>query len=361
MPRVSIIVPTYNRPHLLERALCSIMQQTFRDFEVIVVNDAGCSVENHVRKFKAFSIKTINLTANGGSSIARNKAIECASGKYIAYLDDDDIFYPEHIQSLYTAAESTASDFVYSECADVLENACGETIAEVERVFPPYHPSLIKRKNFIPVCCILHARALFEKTGFFDPKILFAEDWEMWFRMSRITSFYHLRKVTCEYRKSIVQENKNAQSKTLENNQSFANLLFEKYNIVADIRKRFPIIPEEVLQQVSLQFKNRPVYLYGAGSYCEQVIPALKNTLAGVFDIHADSVKENIKKRYGVDVLHPAEMVSMADIPVLSTVVDRIADVLESIYSYKGNVEHVFFLDDFFDDVCNAYTIRNNR
>ncbi|MCP5461833.1 MAG: glycosyltransferase family 2 protein [bacterium] len=94
MPRVSIIVPTYNRPHLLERALCSIMQQTFRDFEVIVVNDAGCSVENHVRKFKAFSIKTINLTANGGSSIARNKAIECASGKYIAYLDDDDIFYP---------------------------------------------------------------------------------------------------------------------------------------------------------------------------------------------------------------------------------------------------------------------------
>ncbi|MCP5461835.1 MAG: hypothetical protein H7A34_01455 [bacterium] len=48
-----------------------------------------------------------------------------------------------------------------------------------------------------------------------------------------------------------------------------------------------------------------------------------------------------------MDVLHPAEMVSMVDIPVLSTVVDRIADVLESIYSYKGNVEHVFFLTTF--------------
>ncbi|MCP5461834.1 MAG: hypothetical protein H7A34_01450 [bacterium] len=58
------------------------------------------------------------------------------------------------------------------------------------------------------------------------------------------------------------KRDKNAQSKTLENNQSFANLLFEKYNIVADIRKRFPIIPEEVLQQVSFSSKTaRFIYM----------------------------------------------------------------------------------------------------
>ena len=98
MPLVSVVLTTYNRPEFLRRALNCSLLQTFTDFEMIVVNDAGDDVSELVAQYPRTSyIQRLN---NGGLATARNTGIENASGKYITYWDDDDIFFPEHPYTL---------------------------------------------------------------------------------------------------------------------------------------------------------------------------------------------------------------------------------------------------------------------
>ena len=97
-PLVSIILPTYNRPRLLRRALWCIEEQTFTDYEVIVVNDAGdWEMEYWAKEYGGVQNFTfINHSKNEGLSASRNTGIKAATGKYITYQDDDDIWFPEH-------------------------------------------------------------------------------------------------------------------------------------------------------------------------------------------------------------------------------------------------------------------------
>lgn len=90
-PLLSIIIPTYNRPHLLPRAVESALAQTIEDFEVIVVDDASPEAVNlpeHPR------LKVIRQPENRGGSAARNVGAKAARGQWITYLDDDDLLLP---------------------------------------------------------------------------------------------------------------------------------------------------------------------------------------------------------------------------------------------------------------------------
>ena len=107
-PLVSVIVPTYNRPDSLPEALDSIAKQTFRNIDVIVVNDGGCDVQNVIEAASEnVTIQYICHHDNKGLPATRNTGIRKAQGKYITYLDDDDILYPAHIQTLVDFLETT--------------------------------------------------------------------------------------------------------------------------------------------------------------------------------------------------------------------------------------------------------------
>ena len=109
-PLVSIIVPTHNRPRLLCEALKSILGQTMQDFEIIVVNDAGLDITPWVRPLdQSGRIRLLRHPHNRGLAAARNTGLRAARGKYIAYLDDDDLFYPQHLEVLVEEAEATWS------------------------------------------------------------------------------------------------------------------------------------------------------------------------------------------------------------------------------------------------------------
>ena len=100
-PLISVIVPTFNRPAMLKDALASIAAQTYKPIEIIVVNDAGVDVECVVSRL-GFEQRIIYLRhdTNKGLPAARNTGLKVASGDYIAYLDDDDVYYPDHIHTL---------------------------------------------------------------------------------------------------------------------------------------------------------------------------------------------------------------------------------------------------------------------
>ena len=100
-PKVSVIVPTHNRPDRLEETLRSILAQTLQDAEIIVVNDNGIDVGHVVARCRGgMEIVHLRHNANRGLAAARNTGLRHARGRYIAYLDDDDIFLPDHLQTL---------------------------------------------------------------------------------------------------------------------------------------------------------------------------------------------------------------------------------------------------------------------
>jgi glycosyltransferase involved in cell wall biosynthesis len=187
-PLVSIIVPTYNRPEYLRRALESIATQTHRHYEAIVVNDGGEDVAEVVNGFK--KTRYINLPVNSGLPAARNAGLRVAKGDWIAYLDDDDWFYPMHLSTLL--AWTNAARFIYTD-ADAKD--IRGRVKLYMSVDP--EPGNILSHNITPVCCVLHDRWLLKEAGLFDEMLPNHEDWDLWIRMSKITEMYHIKATTC--------------------------------------------------------------------------------------------------------------------------------------------------------------------
>jgi glycosyltransferase involved in cell wall biosynthesis len=202
-PLVSVIVPTHNRPGLLCEALRSILAQTMQDFEIIVVNDAGIDVAPWVRPLDdSGRIRLLRHPRNRGLAGARNTGIRAARGKYIAYLDDDDLFYPNHLEVLVEAAETSGNAVVYSDgCQANYSQRDGQVVVERGLVFSgDFEYSELLVRNRIPVLCVLHRRSCIDKVGGFDETFATHEDWDMWVRIFRHFPSSHVRQTTCEYR-----------------------------------------------------------------------------------------------------------------------------------------------------------------
>jgi GT2 family glycosyltransferase/SAM-dependent methyltransferase len=202
-PLVSVIVPTHNRPDMLAVALESLTTQTLKDIEVIVVNDAGRDVASVVERFSdRLAIRYLNLPTNRRLAGARNAGLEAARGKYIAYLDDDDAYYPNHLEVLATHLERSGGHVAYTDAnraEQVLEG--GRYVTRERRVIysHDFSADAMLITNYIPVLCVMHARACVAETGGFDESLPVLEDWDMWIRMSRIYPFTHLTVTTCEF------------------------------------------------------------------------------------------------------------------------------------------------------------------
>jgi len=95
-PLVSVLVPTFNRRRYLKEALAGLLGQTYGQFEAIVVNDGGEPVADVVERFADPRLVLIERRENRGKAASLNQALALASGKYVAYLDDDDLYYPQH-------------------------------------------------------------------------------------------------------------------------------------------------------------------------------------------------------------------------------------------------------------------------
>jgi hypothetical protein len=171
-PKVSVIVPTFNRPGPLLEALRSILNQTCQDFEIILVNDAGMDVGGLVTTLvPPGQITYLRHTRNQGLAAARNTALRAARGKYVAYLDDDDVFYPDHVESLVALAESGGYQVVYSDAFRAVQKREGSGNYTMVRDLPyssDFDYDQILVNNLMPVLCVLHERACVHQVGVFD-------------------------------------------------------------------------------------------------------------------------------------------------------------------------------------------------
>jgi glycosyltransferase involved in cell wall biosynthesis/2-polyprenyl-3-methyl-5-hydroxy-6-metoxy-1,4-benzoquinol methylase len=203
-PLVSVIVPTYNRTDMLVEALNSILHQTFRDFEIIVVNDAGTDAEKIIVDLnRENNITYIRHSSNRGLAASRNTGIKAAGGKYIAYLDDDDVYYPVHLETLVMALEGSDYKVAYTDAYRVHQRKENVKYVTRKRDLPyshDFHYDQILVQNFIPVICFMHEKSCLDKTGLFDESLKVFEDWDLWIRISRIFKLIHIKKVTAEFK-----------------------------------------------------------------------------------------------------------------------------------------------------------------
>ena len=202
-PLVSVIVPTVNRQEFLVRAIKSILNQTYREFEIIVVNDGGEDVGEMLSTIDVGGrIVYLRLPKNHERSYARNMGIRIARGKYIAYLDDDDQFLPEHLETLVTFLEGSDFEVAYTDAFRVVQEQQHGRYVETHRDVPysyEFSRENLLRENYIPILSIMHLRSCLERTGFFDESLNTHEDWDLWIRMSEHTPFRHIKKVTAEF------------------------------------------------------------------------------------------------------------------------------------------------------------------
>jgi len=201
-PLVSVIVRTKDRPELLHQALSSIAASTYRQIEVVLVNDGGESPT--VPADLSLPVVHVEMDTNQGRAAAANAGVDAATGVHICFLDDDDLIEPNHIETLVTLAGSAGVRVAYTDAAvGVYELRGDDGWTEVERRLPysrDFDPELLLVDNYIPFNTLIIERTLFDEVGPFDPELEFFEDWEFLIRLAGATPFHHLSQVTAEYR-----------------------------------------------------------------------------------------------------------------------------------------------------------------
>lgn len=213
MPLVSIIVRTCGRPEVLRETLESLRSQTYPNIEVVVVEDGPDCAGKMIREdFSDLNILYHAMGKNVGRSKAGNKAMEMAHGKYLNFLDDDDLFYADHVEVLVKTLENSQNRAAYA--------FAFETPIEVESrdpyVYTVYDYLGVHKKhfnkielcyhNYIPIQCIMFEKSLFEEYGGLDESLDALEDWDLWVRYSLHTDFDSVEKTTSIYRVPKVRE-----------------------------------------------------------------------------------------------------------------------------------------------------------
>lgn len=185
---VSVVIPTYNRPDYLKRLLASIAAQTFRDFEVIIVNDHSNQLEEYekvVNSFRSCFPKLEYLTNDRqqGAPFSRNRGIRAAQGEFVALVDDDDFWFPTKLEKqLATLGQAKLPvSFIYS-WAEVQDEA-GKKISEMRPEFSGDLRKEILWHCFVPSPSVIVRRQTLLDLGLFDERLTSCQDWDMWTRI----------------------------------------------------------------------------------------------------------------------------------------------------------------------------------
>lgn len=241
-PRCSIIMRTFNRPRMLRRALESVAAQTWKNVEAIVVNDGGEDVRPIIDDFRAkFHVVYLNFDADEkpGRCIAATKGIEASSGSWIAYLDDDDVFYPDHVETVMRAAMKSGAACLYTDGMMAEETLLPDGGYAVKRLIPgpseEFSRALFYTNAYIHLSTFVHQRSVFEKHGGFDPELPVLEDLDLYFRYSQDHAFEHIKKVTTQYH--IRDDDTNAVTKMRREFRETKETLARKYlhTVVSDM------------------------------------------------------------------------------------------------------------------------------
>ncbi|MFS0836610.1 glycosyltransferase family 2 protein [Paenibacillus sp. 1P03SA] len=187
-PFISAVIPTYNRPYVLGELLETLAAQNYPNMEVLVVNDAGVSVDFVADAYPELAVTVINQPVNLKHVHARNEALSRARGELILLCDDDDLLTPGHIRRMLAALEETGADFAYSDAELFDYRVEGRTRIPVSRRLFAYGFDLAEMRAFstyVP-SGTLYRRAIHDTLGPYDPEVHHYWDWDFFLRTANV-------------------------------------------------------------------------------------------------------------------------------------------------------------------------------
>jgi teichuronic acid biosynthesis glycosyltransferase TuaG len=238
-PQVSVVIPAYNVAEFINGTLDSVLAQTFKNYEIILVNDGSPDTAELERALGAYFKNIVYIKQkNAGAATARNTAIRAARGEWLAFLDGDDIWFPEYLAAQTEALRAKNCDLIYADA-----ELFGETRDDAETFMQlSKSEGAVTTESLIEATCnvitsgTVVRRETVLKAGLFDeklPRVGIGEDFELWFRLAKAGArLDYQRRVLLKYR---VRPNSLSGSNVLraERNITSLEIIREKNTLTA--------------------------------------------------------------------------------------------------------------------------------
>lgn len=190
LPLVSIIIPVYNGSNYLAQAIESALNQTYKNIEIIVVNDGSCDDQQTEKIALSYGNKIKYISKpNGGSSSALNTGIKNMTGEYFSWLSHDDLYFPEKIETQINIALNQNDKDTIIVSKGVLINKDNQIIPSKKKKHIEGKLSAEQVLNWISHgkgingCAIFIPKHIIDKAGFFDEKLVYLNDMDYWYRL----------------------------------------------------------------------------------------------------------------------------------------------------------------------------------
>jgi glycosyltransferase involved in cell wall biosynthesis len=203
-PRVSVIIPCYNTARFVVQALESVFAQSYGDYEVVVVNDGSPDTMELERVLAPWADRIAYIkTDNNGPSAARNTGIRAARGAVIAFLDSDDVYEVNYLETqMWALDENPSASIVYPRFFTFVHSVDVVTRSPVPRGGEVTFNALVQGICHVPYCAVARREAI-ERVGLYDSALRSSEDFDLWLRCvkdgsrivynERAVLFYRLR------------------------------------------------------------------------------------------------------------------------------------------------------------------------
>lgn len=248
-PLVTVLLPTYNRADFLPLAIESVLRQSYQRLELIIIRDGGQAVAPIVQSYNDDRIRFIDRAENRGKAASLNEAIGIARGSYISYLDDDDVWYPNHLQVLLEALQQhpkfgLAYTDLYKAHYRSLPGSRRLVLAKNIEISRDFDRLLMLQFNHVLHVSLMHRRDLLNKAGLYNENLNVLIDWDLTRRLCFYTDFLHVPVVTGEYYAAIENSDRVSIQRRKNVNDYVRNVL--------TIRSSRPPKPWPYIQDVSV-------------------------------------------------------------------------------------------------------------
>jgi|WetSurMetagenome_2_1015567.scaffolds.fasta_scaffold20250_3 MoaA/NifB/PqqE/SkfB family radical SAM enzyme len=271
---VDIIMPTYQpNPFYLKRAIQSIIDQSYENWELFLVQDGNdVDIQSLMVELNDPRIHYLEIP-HKGKPAALNYALSKSCSKYIAYLDDDDIWYPIHLHEIMYYMKATGAKFVHTNCDEVFVEATEkDSFKEVSRQSLNKGAMTDKTMWYISHINTIHERELLKQTGLYNESLMFFIDWDMFLRLAQVTEPYHVNVLTCEHYMYLDKENV---SNTISSiHKSKPELASNRLNEM--LKKSFELITPKDFSEIARDWQDKMFML----EYFKSELVGAKNRIS---------------------------------------------------------------------------------